>query len=448
MKIIDRSAVDRIPLQLLIDGVPRDRSVDGPTRALDLAITGSPDGFGDPHPLFSSAFYRWNNADVAASGVSPWLHYQVFGYREARSPHPLLDAAYLAQWLPDASRLTAVDGYLGSPDRWLLDTSPYLDSESFLLESEPDVTSPPLARILASTRPESWLSFKLLLIDTAAPDQLKSRLTAAAFLVSRHPHRPSKQLESWLRQSPGLASVRSEPGVLKRARFAVVPGYFLGADGRTVLEIGDAATSTDLTLVRLQREYVGLAALSPTTADRLYFVVSAIGSATAARLMSHDEGTVVIAPSTPEQGRALSALAARLGRRNVIVLAHGTQTGIDAGSAEIIRDDVRAQAEWRWPASADPREVTFVVPAAVGLNSATTTSIGRWLGRGASLLSVDETGVNPWPQLLDREHVVIHPLLIESALVQFDDRSLELLNENIVEQPTVPVGVGTDGTSS
>ena len=41
----------------------------------------------DPHPLFDAAHYLQRNADVAAEGISPVVHYLRHGWREGRDPH-------------------------------------------------------------------------------------------------------------------------------------------------------------------------------------------------------------------------------------------------------------------------------------------------------------------------------------------------------------------------
>lgn len=45
----------------------------------------------DPHPLFSTKYYLKNNPDVRSSDLVPLIHYLSSGYKENRSPHPLLD---------------------------------------------------------------------------------------------------------------------------------------------------------------------------------------------------------------------------------------------------------------------------------------------------------------------------------------------------------------------
>ena len=48
----------------------------------------------NPHPLFLSEYYYRNNPDVAASGLTALEHYWTAGYKENRSPSPLLWEAW------------------------------------------------------------------------------------------------------------------------------------------------------------------------------------------------------------------------------------------------------------------------------------------------------------------------------------------------------------------
>lgn len=50
-----------------------------------------------PSSLFDQAGYLRDYPDVAATGVSPMMHYLAIGASEGRSPHPLFDADYYAR---------------------------------------------------------------------------------------------------------------------------------------------------------------------------------------------------------------------------------------------------------------------------------------------------------------------------------------------------------------
>jgi hypothetical protein len=425
LQIIARSGVDRIPLELLIDGLPGDRSSAGASHSLVLAVRGGPLGYGDPHPLFSSAFYSLKYTDVAAAEVSPWVHYQVFGHREARSPHPLLDPAFMRQWIPGSSPLTIVDTYLSSPEYWTIDTSPYLDTQRFILESETDGLRPPIMRILASDAPEAWLGFKLMLIDAASPEAAVARLNAAAFLVARHANRAwQRQLVSWNRGG-GQPDAPTAGG-----RFTVVPGYFLGQNETVVSLLGEDAASPDLTMLRLETEYLSLTELSWLVAERLIFVRSGLDRGDAEAILSSGSGgALVVAPSSLEQEAALAALAARLRLDGVIILPFGQQANVESEALAIVDREPGPVEAWEWSAKAEAGDVLFVIPPGRSIGENTVESIDEWLTKGSSLLTADPAGFTAWSHLLDRSHVVVHPGLIEYVRPLVAEGSLRMLVE-------------------
>lgn len=68
----------------------------------------------DPHPLFSTVFYRSQYHDVEAAGVNPLLHYLSSGASEGRQFHPLFDAAFYASQVPGLAPENAIEHYLKS----------------------------------------------------------------------------------------------------------------------------------------------------------------------------------------------------------------------------------------------------------------------------------------------------------------------------------------------
>jgi O-antigen biosynthesis protein len=53
--------------------------------------------------IFDGVFYRRAYPDVAAAGMSPLLHFLLFGRREYRNPHPLFDAYFYCERYPDVA---------------------------------------------------------------------------------------------------------------------------------------------------------------------------------------------------------------------------------------------------------------------------------------------------------------------------------------------------------
>lgn len=59
-------------------------------------------------PLFDAPWYLATNPDVARAGMDPLAHYQLFGWREGRSPHAMFDVAYYLARNPDV-RAAGID---------------------------------------------------------------------------------------------------------------------------------------------------------------------------------------------------------------------------------------------------------------------------------------------------------------------------------------------------
>lgn len=423
LQIIARSGVDRIPLQLLIGGVLGDRTSSGAAHFLGLAIREDPLGWGDPHPLFSSSFYALRNSDVASAKVSPWVHYQVFGYREARTPHPLLDADFMHQWIPRSSPSTVVDTYLGSPAQWTIETSPFVNTQRFVLDSETDEFSPPIMRMLVSETPGRWLSFGLMLIDSASPDERRSRVNAASFLVTKHASRVGQsQLTSWKRSGelPETSNVNG--------RFTAIPGYFLGRDGDILCVLSEAAASPDLTMVRLGTGYLSLTERDWLSAVRLIFVRTELNRDEAEALLTSGVGKLVIAPRSGEQEVALLALVDRLRLDDVVVLAYGCQANIEAEQLVIVDHEPSIVETWEWPTLAEARDVVFVLPLGDSVDNQTVDLIDEWLSLGSSLLNVDASSLKSWSRVFDRPFVVVHPGLVERVRPLVSATALKVLD--------------------
>lgn len=94
----------------------------------------------DPHPLFSTEFYLRNNPDVVASDINPLVHYLRRGARELRDPHPLFSTEFYMRNNPDvaASDTNPLVHYLRQGARELRDPHPLFDI-GFYLEHNPDV---------------------------------------------------------------------------------------------------------------------------------------------------------------------------------------------------------------------------------------------------------------------------------------------------------------------
>jgi hypothetical protein len=63
-----------------------------------------------PHALFDPQWYRWLNPDTAK--VPPLLHYVLYGHREGRSTHPLVDPEWLVRSRPELAAVLGATVHL------------------------------------------------------------------------------------------------------------------------------------------------------------------------------------------------------------------------------------------------------------------------------------------------------------------------------------------------
>ncbi|HLN24379.1 MAG TPA: radical SAM protein, partial [Patescibacteria group bacterium] len=71
--------------------------------------------------LFDATYYLANQADVAAAGVDPLLHYVRYGARENRNPHPEFDGVYYSTLYPEVGAANPLAHYIreGAARGWL-----------------------------------------------------------------------------------------------------------------------------------------------------------------------------------------------------------------------------------------------------------------------------------------------------------------------------------------
>lgn len=422
-RIVTRAGFDQLPLPLLVAGSTLDASPGGAFARLSDALDPDSSRFTDPHTLFSTAFYLLTNPDVAEIEATPWAHYQAFGVLEGRSPHPLLDQRLMHEWLPSIDRKTVVDRYLSDPSFWTIDTSPYVDSQRYLLDAGPNLTVPPIMRILDGGVFSEWVSLQLMLIDAGSTNNRTARLNAAAFLVTVHT-RPgiSGRLVEWSESFNGIAR-RDQEAV--KLEYTVVPGYFLGADGTSVLPSGPGAVSADSSVVRLPNGYLSFARGPEIVCDRLVYVTSGVSHTEATSALVGSEGRVVIAPHTGRQATAFRGLAARLGIPDVIVLPAGEQASVRPRTVVLLEGGHSAVAPWRWDETIAPSEVIFLLPPGLAtVPRPTVKRVLEWVAAGSSALTIDDAFVSGGILDFGRPCVVIDSSATELARVLVDDTSL------------------------
>ena len=126
---------------------------------LDYVEAGSAAGL-MPHPLFDPQFYRARYPEIAAGGVEPLYHYEVWGGREGRDPSPIFDTEYyLARRGAAFSGEIALIDYLA--EGWLagVDPHPLFCARDFAAAAGiAEFAEAPLA--VYRKRPELWPSAK------------------------------------------------------------------------------------------------------------------------------------------------------------------------------------------------------------------------------------------------------------------------------------------------
>lgn len=126
VQALAESGARRFPPELMLPGeLHNNRTtflIDSVTEYIDRQMTDSCRLI-----MFSPDFYKLANPDVAGIPVSPWLHYQVFGRMEGRSPHPLISIPRLAYHYPEVTVEMLVDTYLRDSANVSVQASNYVD---------------------------------------------------------------------------------------------------------------------------------------------------------------------------------------------------------------------------------------------------------------------------------------------------------------------------------
>lgn len=407
LRIARKHGLDRFPDALLIDGLVNDNGPRGAKSSLRAALQGSK-GRRDPHPLFATAYYMWTNPDVAQAGVAPWLHYQKSGFRESRSPHPLLDVDYIRQWAPHANRLTAIDQYLRDPAMWTIDTSPYVECQRYILAGGWTGSQPPLTDIVRSGAREPWVNAKLSAIDVGVSNsQSDASIAALYLLVSNEPRARFARIVTWSDDPSGDASLLKAPHSSGARSFTVVPGLFVGADGIAVWSEPTQAISADRSIIRYDGGFVGLEVGDSFSADELAVLRGALQRDDLLDITSRDPGRkIVVAPATRTQESALRILVTQAGARHVTVLPWGRQAHVEALTLSIAEGSSSRLPLWQWP-ECDPRDVVFVDAAPHGATCSADPDVREFVRRGASLLLIDPDDMERWArEYAGRAHVV------------------------------------------
>lgn len=324
IRILRRHGLSRFPAGLLLDAPTL---AAGPRSALALLLRAGHPRFARGlqwHPLFSADFYEGVNPDVVAGGANPWLHYQVHGRTEGRSPHPLIDIDYLSAGIPGALRSELVDSYLGTPALWRLDPGPYVECTRFLLSGPWDGSTNPLQQIVRDHLSSPWVHQRLMLVDAQAAGSARGLLVAAAVLLTRHAASGLGALQLW--RAPGTVLPSGT------ADYTVVPGMFVGSGAATLVAQGSAVMSADTTVLRAGDGFASLRSGHAMSVASLVIIDTDLDDAALSALVGRG-GSLALAPHSLDQHAALQRIA---GGQGVRILQPGLQVHVTADELEVV----------------------------------------------------------------------------------------------------------------
>ena len=409
LQIARRSGATRFPPGFLVAGELADRSRTGPRGLLTRLAKG--DESTPVHPLFSAEFYRLANPDLAGASVAAWLHYQVYGRVEERSPHPLIDLKYLGAALEGVAVSDLLDTYLGDSGRWTAEPGPYVDCLRFMLLGEWDHETNPLEQIVSRHLSSHWVHSRLMLVDAGSQSEAVARLAAVGFLLARSgAHTRLAPLLRWTHGSPTHGSPTHDATEHK-----VIPGFLLTSGATVAASTGTAAVSPDLTAVRLRDETIGIRSGARVRSPRLYWLEGSVGRAALHDLVAGIEGDAVVAPSSAAQETSLRQLRRDLGRDRVTVLALGVQSTVEADELVIVpAEPAEAPPLWNWDSAPDYTSTAIVLAEQHRLRATGDPRLRAALAAGAELCLVAEGRLNSWlPQLQARATVIVDAALVE-----------------------------------
>ena len=365
------------------------------------------------HPLFSSEYYLATNSDVAAAGASPWLHYQVFGRAEGRSPHPLIDTDFLGSSLPSVRREDILDEYLARPEYWTADTSPYVDCLRYMLEGEWDGHSNPLVQIVRHHLNGPWVHRRLMLVDAASESQARARLTGVGALLTLNTSGSQfAEIRSWQ-----VAQGHESPESLddQNVEYTVIPGFFLGAKDQEVTSDPTSVISPDSTMIRLASEFVSLTKGDLISTPALNYLVSSLSYEQLVAIIHSSPNGTVLSPSSQGQAIALRELRVRLGVTHVSVLEYGRQVRVRSTRLRVTKGrPLTTIPEWNWGRDSRPESVAVVLAHAHRRRSYSDRNVRDLLQAGAALCMIESEDIASWiPILQNRAHVIVDPAALE-----------------------------------
>lgn len=381
------------------------------------------------HPLFDPGAYLALYPDVAASRATPWLHYQVFGRVEARTPHPFIDVKLLSASMVGVPIGEVVDRYLTLPEMWTVDSSNYVDCQRFLLSGHWDGRSHPLVQLTTTQLQGPWIHHRLMLTDTTVDDLTAARGIAVATLLAKAggAHQMC-EIKLWRED---LDESRDGLGA---GLYTVIPGFFLGKNDSALAANPTQMLSDDASIIRLSGEFIGRVVGPVRKIQQLVYLRGSLSRESLRELLSGSPGSTVIAPASSQQQLAAQLLIEDLGFSTAHVLEVGSQTRVQVDTVSIVPDEILSLALCDFAASPalDATTVALVLPVARGKDIADDVALMPMIRAGALLCLSHDDGVAEWmPLLKNREFVLVDETMISAVRGLVDDASLRILPATI-----------------
>ncbi len=407
-------------------GGVRDRSPDGARAMLSRAADGVKSREIRWHPLFSAEYYDAVNPDIAAAGVSPWLHYHVHGRAEGRSPHPLIDSEFLAVSVSEVLRSEVIDRYLTSPRLWVFDTSPYVDCQKFVLSGNWDGVSNPLTQIVTHYLDSQWVRKRLMLVDSPSPSAARARMIGSTVLLTRnHPGSQFAPISIWAPRSGAI----QPSGEKTAAEYTVVPGFFLGSRGKEVASHDGVRISPDSTVIRLVTEFLSVGSGRSVSSENLVYLTGPCVRGYLSEIVDSMDGPTFISPDSAAQALALAQVLETRDAPHIEVLPYGVQVKVRSMRAVVESPPAPSPLPvWSWSRSERSGDIAIVLSQQHSRRASADDRLSCLLSEGASLCIVDETNVSTWlPILQNRPFILVERALVELIECIVEDAALFVL---------------------
>lgn len=160
--------------------------------------------------MFDERWYLRRYPEVSTLGVEPLRHFMSRGWREGRDPHPLFSTAWYRKTVPDSAGTNPLFHVLNSPPGAVQDPHPLFDTKGYLTRY-PDVRLAgmnPITHYLAFGQQEGRVPHAILDLSsdrTIEPTWLSRALMSYLSGTGRNPHPLFDDV--WYRQSyPEMAA--------------------------------------------------------------------------------------------------------------------------------------------------------------------------------------------------------------------------------------------------